>query len=60
MKPYHAVAMYNQAVQALELLRKPPHHPPLQLFFRNFTQTTIFFKRLFVWNHYRDYRVVVC
>lgn len=30
MKPYHSVAMYNQAVQALELPRKP-HHPLLQL-----------------------------
>ena len=31
MKPYHSVAMYNQAVQALELPRKPHHHPPSQL-----------------------------
>lgn len=30
MKPYHSVAMYNQAVQVLELPRNP-HHPPLQL-----------------------------
>ncbi len=30
MKPYHSVAMYNQAVQVLQLPRSP-HHPPLQL-----------------------------
>lgn len=27
MKPYHSVAMYNQAIQMLELSRNP-HHPP--------------------------------
>lgn len=30
MKPYHSVAMYNQAVQVPQLPRNP-HHPPLQV-----------------------------
>lgn len=45
MKSYHSVAMYNQAVQVLELPRSP-HHPLLATLVYNFTQTTIFFKQL--------------